>query len=63
MQPNGPFIVPVYGSFGNQLLFQVSTDLQNWQTLYPFYCTDTPTYLNDWQAAGATGRFYRVIAP
>jgi subtilase family serine protease len=61
-QPGGSFVVPVYGSFGKELLLQVSTDLQNWQSLYSFYCTDTPTYLNDWPG-GSTSRFYRIVAP
>jgi hypothetical protein len=62
MESNGQFVVPVYGSFGSSFLFQVSTDLQNWQTLYSFYCTATPTYLTDWQAGNSSSRFYRIIA-
>jgi subtilase family serine protease len=59
----GSFVLEFYGSFGPLYALEVSTNLEDWQPLFSFFCNDTPMLLNDMQPASPTGRFYRVVTP
>jgi hypothetical protein len=60
---NGNFALNVQGLFGRTMTLEVSTDLQNWQTLTNLASTNAVIYFEDSGAPNSGSRFYRAVVP